>query len=85
MDTSRLYWQRLLLIENEKFTTAGIGTSLGGKKSAAAKWASADGRADQIRRTWDKWRAKGYLKGEADQAVAEALKISTKTVRTARK
>jgi hypothetical protein len=58
--------------------------SRGGKKSAAAKRASADGRADQLRREWSKWRAKGYLKGEADQMVARAFESSTKSVYRAR-
>jgi hypothetical protein len=66
------------------YLMAGIGTSRGGKKSAAAKWANVDGRADKMRRMFEKERAKGLLKGEADQTVARFFKVSTKTVRVAR-
>jgi hypothetical protein len=66
------------------YLTAGIRTSQGGKKSAAAKRGSADGRADKMRRMFEKERTKGLSKGKADEAVARFFKVSTKTVRNTR-
>ena len=67
-----------------RYLTAGIKTSYGGKKSAAAKWGSVDGRADKMRRTFEKEQAKWRSKGKAEQAVARSFLVSTRTVRTAR-
>lgn len=78
---------RVELIERHlarPYLIAGIATSQGGKKSAATKRANVDGRADKMRRMFEKERAKGLLKGEADKAVARFFKVSTKTVRIAR-
>lgn len=69
-----------------RYLSAGLRTSLGGKNTAAAKLARADGRADKMRREWSKrWASGDYSKSEADQAVARAFKVSTKTVIRARK
>ncbi len=68
-----------------RYLTAGMGKSRGGIKSTATRRDDADDRADRMCRDWSRFRAKGYSKGKADQAVARAFKVSTKTVRTARK
>jgi hypothetical protein len=68
-----------------RYLTAGMGTSRGGKKAAAAKKDNTNGQADQMRRMWSKRRVGGDSKGKADRAVARAFRVSTKTVFRARK
>jgi hypothetical protein len=78
---------RIELVERHlrhRYLSAGMATSRGGKKSAANKWGGADGRAHEMHRMWQEQRTRGDSRGEADEAVARAFKVSTRTVRTAR-
>lgn len=69
-----------------RFLTAGMGTSRGGKKSAALKWNGADRHANEMSmyRMWLKERAKLGSNGKADEAIAKRFKRSPRTVRTVR-
>jgi hypothetical protein len=69
IDTSRFYWQRLLLAKTEKFIVAGEGTSKGGKKGSEAKQVAAQRRAKQVR---DDFEGKAFARGEMKVAVDKA-------------
>jgi hypothetical protein len=69
-----------------RYLTAGIATSIGGKKSAALKWNGADRHANEklMYRMWLRERAKLGSNGKADGAIAKRFKRSPRTVRTVR-
>jgi hypothetical protein len=72
MDTSRFYWQRLQLVESEKFIVAGEGLSKGGKKGNEGKQFAAQQKAKLVSAFFAE---KGDIpRGQMKAVVSEASK-----------
>jgi hypothetical protein len=69
MDHSRFFWQRLQLVEREKFTVAGEGTSRGGKKSK--QW-NLQAELNK-KRVHEIFAGKVFARGEMKDAIADAM------------
>jgi hypothetical protein len=70
LDTSRFYWQRLLLIKSEKFTVAGLASSDSGIKGNKEKQRAAQQNAEQVRAYF---RERTIPRGEMEAAVTNAM------------
>jgi hypothetical protein len=70
MDVSRFFWQRLRLVESEKFTVTGFATSDAGKKGNEAKRLAAQRTAKQVRAFF---KGRAIPRGGMEAAVREAM------------